>query len=182
MTLLIQANSDSSAIKCSAVRTQAALKAASYQSDQFKWNHAAQELERLGELNFSAMSAGRDIVHHLIEEGSRVLVNTYLTALPIDMLGLTSGHASGVAFEALCNRWVPILNQEMGDYLPKAEAESLCRDLWIASMGHIEQRFSEGQTRKRRWRLRFQSIIPETLTLGMSSWLPVIKVEWRFKK
>ena len=177
-----QADTNSSAIKCSAVRVQAALLAASCQNDHVKEKYAAQELERLAALNFSAMSAGRDVVYNLIEEGSQTLVNTYLRELPIDMLGLTSGHASDAAFKALSSKWVPILDEEMGDYLPKAEAESLCRDLWVASKEYIAQTIIQSKARKRKRAVLIKRVLPETLTVGLNSWILEVKARWRFIK
>ena len=65
-------------------RARAAVLAAQYMGDERKESLAEEELDRLAEVNFSAMSAGRDLVDRLIEDGFDVVIKAFFAWWPFE--------------------------------------------------------------------------------------------------
>lgn len=162
-------------------RARAAVLAARYTGDERKENLAEEELDRLAKVNFSAMSAGRDLVDRLIEDGFDVVINASFAWWPFEMTGMAVGRGDEAARQALLDLWGPELDNHLGLAPSLAEGQSLILDLNAALEDYTLYKLSPSPPKPPWWKKALYSLRPASLTIGVSA--PVRMVaKWQFRK
>ena len=88
-----------------AMIARAAQLAAYYQGDLDRESLARDEIETLAGVDFSGMSAGRELVNEMIVGGFWRVLEAFNSLWRLDIMGLTFGAAPRAAGKALSSYW-----------------------------------------------------------------------------